>query len=118
MNNTHETPPALGQLNESAINEWLRYQLACLDTSGISSPCISIHSDADDTFVGASGYANGRLGDFHCNRGATVAEAFAKLRAKIPTGAARIAKLRADAQALADEADKLAAAEAAKEVAA
>ena len=92
-------------MNEKEINAWLRIRLAELDTRGMELVTLAVYADAT-LFVGANAY--GPDGRFHCFRGDTVAEAFAKLRAAIPadpceTLRAEAARLLAKADALEDK---------------
>lgn len=119
MNNT---PNQESQYTEAGVRAWLASELAKLDTSGMRNVSLSITARADDgvaqlSFVGLCGDPLDCY-NFSGGYGTTVQEAHANLREKIPSGAAMVAKLRADAQALADKADKLEAEAATKEVAA
>lgn len=91
------------QFAEIGLNRWLRDELAKMDTRGMKSPTLSIHSDSDVLFCSANCYDLENT--FHCARGATVSEAFANLRAKVsadPAGQLRVkaAQLLAEADAL------------------
>ena len=89
-------------MNEKQINEWLRAQLATLDTRGMESVTVAIYADANE-FVGANAYTPSQR--FLCFRGATIADAFAQLRARIPISPQD--QLRAEAARLLAKADAM-----------
>jgi len=92
------------EINEAAVNAWLRGKRALLDKRGMSSVTLMITTDEItdwSNFCGANCYDS--TNTFQCERGSTVDEAFAKLRAKVPLSA--VAQLRKQAALLMAEAD-------------